>query len=73
MIYRHQINALSDEEKGALLYVLNKESKMEVDMDTVTSYKPEAIRRKLKEGAVLVKPENIEFYKKLCNNFNVTL
>jgi hypothetical protein len=73
VIFRHQINRLTDEEKGALLYVLNDGSHAKVDIETVTAYKLEAIQKKLKTGVLLIKPEHIEFYEKLCNNFDVVL
>jgi hypothetical protein len=73
VIFRHQINRLTDEEKGALLHVLNNKSHVKVDIESVTAYKLEAIQKKLKTGVLLIKPEHIELYEKLCNNFDVVL
>ena len=50
MIYRHEINRLTDEEKGVLIYVLNEvyDSKVKVDEYTATSYKKDAMYAKLR-------------------------
>lgn len=73
VIYRDQINRLSDEEKGALLYVLNQGDAMKVDIGTVAAYKLPALQAKLRAGASLIKEEHLEFYRGLCSSFDVTL
>ena len=75
MIYRHKINCLTDEEKGALLYVCNEvfDTKVKVDLDTVTSYKEKALHAKLRAAKDAVKPEHIGFYTSMCGKLGIDL
>ena len=77
MIYRHVLNNLTDEEKGVVLYIVNKMWPIggmnEVDMETLLSIKLDSLHHKLTCAANLVKPEHIENYKIMCSKLGLTL
>jgi hypothetical protein len=73
MIYRHEIECLTDEEKGMLIYALNEvfRSKVKVDLDTVTAYKRPALESKLRAAKKTVKPQHIDIYCDMCAKLKV--
>jgi hypothetical protein len=75
MIYRHEIDRLTDEEKGVLIYVLNEvyDSKVKVDEHTVTSYKKDAMYAKLRAAKDKVKSEHIDFYTLMCSKLGLDI
>jgi len=75
MIYRHEINRLTDEEKGVLIYALNEvfNSKVKVDIDTVTSYKKDVMHAKLRAAKEKVKSEHIDFFCDMCGKLGLDL
>jgi len=75
MIYRHEIDNLTEEEKGVLIYVLNEvfDSKVKVDEYTVTSYKKGAMHAKLRAAKDRVKSEHIDFYTLMCSKLGLDI
>ena len=73
MIYKHEIDNLTDEEKGALLYALNEvfKTSVKVDLDTVTSYKRDALHAKLRAAKKRLKSEHTEFYAMMCGKLGI--
>jgi hypothetical protein len=77
MIYRHVLNCLTDDEKGIVLYVVNKMwpigGMREVDMDTLLAIKLDCLHHKLTCAANQVRPEHIDEYKTLCSKLGLKL
>ena len=73
MIYRHEINKLTDLEKGMLIYVLNEifHNQIKVDIDTVTAYKKDALHAKLRAAKNRVKPQHVDVYCDMCGKLGV--
>ena len=75
MIYKAEIDRLTDLEKGMLIYALNEvfNSKIKVDIDTVTAYKKDAMHAKLRAAKNSLKPQNIDIYCDMCRKLGVDL
>ena len=75
MIYKHEIDRLTDLEKGMLIYALNEvfNSKVKVDIDTVTSYKKDAMHAKLRAAKNSLKSRHVDIYCDMCRKLGVDL
>ena len=75
MIRKQEIDALTDEEKGMLIYALNEvfSSQIKVDIDTVTAYKKDAMLVKLRAAKDAVKPEHVDIYCDMCRKLGLDL
>jgi hypothetical protein len=76
MIYRHVLDRLTDEEKGAVLHVINNMwpiGGVIIDIDTLPAMKLEALHHKLTCAANQVKPEYIQEYKIICSKLGLQL
>ena len=75
MIYKHEIDRLTDEEKGMLIYALNEvfNGKVKVDINTVTAYKKDALHAKLRAAKDALKPQHIDVYCDMCRKLGLDL
>jgi len=75
MIYKHEIDKLTDLEKGMLIHALNEvfNSKVKVDVSTVTAYKKDAMYAKLRAAKNSLKPQHVDIYCDMCSKLGLDL
>ena len=75
MIYRDTINSLSQDELDVLMFLLTSlsKSKIEVDIEFLSSYKLGFVHHVLKIGSGNIKDEHKEFYRALCFKFELEI
>lgn len=75
MIYKHEIDKLTDLEKGMLIYALNEvfSSKVKIDVNTVTAYKKDALYAKLRVAKNSLKPQHVDIYCDMCRKLGLDL
>lgn len=75
MIYKHEIDKLTDEEKEMLVHTLNEafDSKFKIDINTVTSYKKEAMLAKLRAAKDKVNSKYVDEYCDMCRKLGLDL
>jgi hypothetical protein len=67
MIWRHELEKLSEEHLGMLLYAVNKENPERFyDIDCLCAFKPAGLRHKLMQLEEEVKKEHLPSYRELC-------
>ena len=73
MIYQYKIQTLTALELGVLLYVCNElfKTEVKVNQQTVTAYKQDALKAKLRAAKQYVKPEHVEVFVNVCNKLDV--